>query len=65
MKPEFLLKKQKAGDVELVIEGDLMVQHNLAFKESLAALVSTKGTVTSALQSIQSIDISAILLFRF
>ncbi len=62
MKPEFTVKKQKAGDVELVIKGDLIVQYSLAFKESLAALVSSKGKVAISLQAIQSIDISAIQL---
>jgi anti-anti-sigma regulatory factor len=62
MKPEFSLKKLKAGSVDLLIKGDLTAQHSMIFKESLAALISQKGKVTISLNEIESIDISAIQL---
>jgi anti-anti-sigma regulatory factor len=66
MKTKFEIKKQKSGDITLMVRGDLCVQAGYEFKGHLSSLLSVTGDVIISLEEIQTIDVSAIqLLYVF
>jgi anti-anti-sigma factor len=62
MIPEFYFKKHKSGTSQLEVRGDLTVSHSKNFKENLIALMNSKTELSLSLQSISSLDVSAIQL---
>lgn len=64
MKPEFKIHKQKSGNSQLIIKGDLISQHSKDFRDQLRKCLDQGCGFDISLKEVSTMDITALQLLQ-